>query len=168
MSQNRELRCYDYVNRPYAAVREILRADVRGVFARATNHASSRAEELAAQLKLRLGALALAADVEILDLSLEEGTGPFGGPATRFGIDWRSLRRPALFPVMHASLSIYALSAYETQLDFEGRYDPPLGLVGDAIDALVGGRIAEACVLRFVQEVARQLRLELGAEARCE
>ena len=53
-------------------------------------------------------------------------------------------------------------AATETQLDFLGRYDPPLGIVGDAMDALVGRRIAEASVHRFIGDVARYLREEIA------
>ncbi len=168
MSQSHELHCYDYVNHPFPAVREALRADARGLFARATNAAAARADVLAAQLRVRLGALALAADVDIHAVSLDETTSPFGAPALRLGFEWSAVRSPGLFPAMQAALLVYALSPYETQLDFLGHYDPPLGRFGDAIDALIGRRIAEACVLRFVQEVAGQLRHELSLEARCE
>jgi hypothetical protein len=54
------------------------------------------------------------------------------------------------------------LTATETHLDFLGRYDPPLGVVGDAMDALVGRRIAEASVHRFIGDLARYLREELA------
>jgi hypothetical protein len=57
------------------------------------------------------------------------------------------------------------LSSQETQLDLHGRYRPPLGVVGNALDALVGHRIAEASVLRFVQGVATRLSTELAEPA---
>ncbi len=164
MSQSRELHCYDYVNHPYATVRDALRHDPTGVFGRATRAAASRADNLAAQLRLQVGALAIAADVDIQVVADEETTSPFGAPAHRFTLAWQSARNPGLFPAMRATLSVYALSAGETQLDFQGSYDPPLGLLGDALDALVGRRIAEACVLRFVQDVAQLLRDELAPE----
>jgi len=59
---------------------------------------------------------------------------------------------------MNARLSVYALTARETQLDFLGQYEPPLGLLGGAMDAVVGHRIAEASVHRLVSDVARYLR----------
>ena len=68
-----------------------------------------------------------------------------------------------LFPLMTAVLAVYPLTATETQLDFSGQYDPPLGAVGDAVDALIGHRIAEASVHRFVTDVARYLREHLAA-----
>jgi hypothetical protein len=63
---------------------------------------------------------------------------------------------------MRAELSVYPLTATETQLDFAGRYEPPLGALGSAMDAMVGHRIAEASVHRFLQDVAAYLRRELG------
>ena len=65
---------------------------------------------------------------------------------------------PRLFPLVKANLSIYPLTATETQLDFKGLYEPPLGLLGKAVNAMVGHRIAEVCVHRFVSDVARYLR----------
>ncbi len=167
MSTERELRCYDYVNQPYAAVHGLLRADTRGLLARATSVAAARAEAVTAKLELRLGPVAIATEVDVDVTSVEETVSPLRTPATRFGIDWRARRGQSLFPVMHASLTVYALSGHETQVVFSGQYEPPLGPVGAAIDALVGHHIAEACALRFVQEVAAELRHELAAGARC-
>lgn len=65
---------------------------------------------------------------------------------------------PSLFPFMKAELSIYPLTATETQLDFLGVYEPPLGALGKALNAIVGHRIAEASVHRFVSDVAGYLR----------
>ena len=65
---------------------------------------------------------------------------------------------PRLFPLVKANLSIYPLTATETQLDFKGLYEPPLGPLGKALNAMVGHRIAEVSVHRFVSDVARYLR----------
>ena len=79
-------------------------------------------------------------------------------PATRLQLEWRAARTPRLFPLMKADLSIYPLTATETQLDFKGVYEPPLGLFGKAVNAVVGYRIAEVSVHRFVSDVAQYLR----------
>jgi len=61
---------------------------------------------------------------------------------------------------MKGTLAAYPITSTETQLDFSGHYAPPmgLGLMGKAIDAIVGRRIAEASVHSFVSEVAAFLR----------
>src|SRR6476660_9150106 len=79
-------------------------------------------------------------------------------PVTRIPIAWSAAQRAILFPIMNAELSVYPLTETETQLDFLGRYEPPLGIVGDALDATVGHRIAEASVHRLVADVANYLR----------
>ena len=65
---------------------------------------------------------------------------------------------------MTASLWVYALAPRETQLELTGVYDPPLGLLGDAIDALALHRFAEASVQRFVNNLAAYLRRELPVQ----
>jgi len=69
---------------------------------------------------------------------------------------------PRLFPLMKAELSIYPLTTTETQLDFLGHYEPPLGALGKAMNAVAGHRIAEASVHRFVSDVAGYLRKALA------
>jgi hypothetical protein len=68
---------------------------------------------------------------------------------------------PRLFPLMKAEISVYPLTATETQLDFSGLYEPPLGPLGKAANAIVGHRIAEVSVHRFVNDVAEYLRQAL-------
>jgi hypothetical protein len=63
---------------------------------------------------------------------------------------------------MKGELSIYPLTATETQLDFSGRYKPPFGAAGKAMNAIVGHRIAEVSVHRFVNDVAGYLRKTLA------
>jgi hypothetical protein len=79
-------------------------------------------------------------------------------PVTRLRLEWEAATRPRLFPLMKAELSIYPLTATETQLDFSGLYKPPFGALGKAMNAIVGHRIAEVSVHRFVSDVAEYLR----------
>jgi hypothetical protein len=154
-----EIRSYDYVNHPYSAVRDALVADPTRIFTTATHGAAGRAEQLAAELRVSAGGVNLAADVVVSIGAVDhDATGPLGGPATRLAVSWEAARHPGLFPLMNGVLTVYPLTATETQLDFLGRYDPPLGVVGSAVDALVGHRIAEASVHRFIGDVARHLR----------
>jgi hypothetical protein len=160
---NREIRSFDYVNHPYDAVRAQLEANAAGVLRAATLAASSRAESVAAELRVEIGGLKVAApiDVEVGTITESAGSAP-RGRALHIPISWKSTAHPGLFPSMTAELSVYALTGTETQLDFRGEYTPPLGVLGSAIDAAVGHRIAEASVHRFIAEVAQYLRAHLG------
>lgn len=158
-----EIRSYDYVNQPYARVREALVADAAGIFRAATRVAADRAQSVAAELRVTLGGVAVSADIVCSIGKIEDAAdGPKGAPATRIPVSWEAARNPRFFPLMSSVLAIYPLTSTETQLDFLGRYDPPLGLVGDAMDAIVGHRIAEASVHRFVTDIARYLREHLA------
>jgi hypothetical protein len=156
---NREIRSYDYVNHPYAAVRDALVKDPAAVLRAATNAAASRARAVAAALHLTVGPLDLGAEIAVTVGKVSEQTHDTPlSRVTRIPIEWSAAQRAALFPIMNAELSVYPLTATETQLDFLGRYEPPLGIVGGALDAMVGHRVAEASVHRLVADVASYLR----------
>ena len=156
------VRSFDYVNHPYATVRAALAADPVAVFRSATRAAVARARSVAAQLHVSIAGVDVATNIAVSTGEIaEEPTGPSGGPVTRIPIYWEAADRPGLFPFMNAVLSVYPLTSTETQLDLEGHYEPPLGLVGLAVDALGLRRLAEASVHRFISDVARYLREEL-------
>ena len=154
-----EVRSYDYVNHPYAIVREVLVADPSGIFKAATRAAAARARSVAAELRVTIAGVDVAAEIVVSIGTIEDGaSGPHGMPLTRIPVSWEAATHPRFFPLMTSVLTIYPLTATETQLDFLGHYDPPLGVVGEAMDALVGHRIAEASVHRFISDVAQYLR----------
>jgi hypothetical protein len=162
MSKRREIRCYDYVNHPYEQVRGALSKDTAAVFQSATKAAASRAQSIASELRIDLGGIGLEADIRVSVKKIEvKDREAMSGPATRLQLEWEAARMPRLFPFMKAELSVYPITATETQLDFEGLYEPPLGPLGKAVNAMVGHRIAEVSVHRFVSEVAEYLRKTL-------
>jgi hypothetical protein len=165
---NQPIRCYEYVNCSYEKVREVLRRDPLGVFQRATTAAATRARALVSSLHVELGGIEIGTDAVIVVRSVVEHLNPVGihTPCLTIGLEWRAAKGAAFFPVMHAELAVYALGKDETQLDFAGQYAPPLGVLGDAIDAIVGRRVAQATVHRFVEDVAARLRVEVAAEPR--
>ncbi len=163
MSKGSRIRSYDYVNHPYEQVRDALAKDARRVFQSATKAAASRAHSIASQLRVNIAGIEVATDIAISVESTEEGVqGATSAPATRLRLEWEAAKSPRLFPFMRAELSIYPLTATETQLDFSGRYEPPLGALGSAMNAIIGHRIAEVSVHRFVAEVAGYLRTALA------
>src|ERR1017187_9491115 len=163
MSKRREIRCYDYVNHPYEQVRDALSQDALTVFQSATKAAASRAQSIAAELHVDIGGIGVQADIRISVKNVEEKVlEPMSTPATRLQLEWEAATMPRLFPLMKAELSIYPLTATETQLDFLGLYEPPFGAVGKAMNVIVGHRIAEVSVHRFISDVAGYLRQVLA------
>jgi hypothetical protein len=162
MARSKEIRSYDYVNRPYEQVCAALRGDAAAVFRAATNAASERAHDVASALRVRLAGLEIQKEVVIETGAVAEQRSPaLDTMVTSIELKWAAADAPRLFPLMQATLSVYALTAAETQLDLLGRYRPPLGALGKAIDAIVGHRIAEACVHHFLADVASFLRRSL-------
>jgi len=168
MTRRHELRCFDYVNHPYDQVKQALSASALAIFERATRSAADRAHDpstgVSAELRVQLGAVEIAADIAIEVTEVASARSPANQPAIRIDLTWKSRRSPGLFPAMTGSLWAYALSPRETQLELTGSYDPPLGLLGDAVDAIALHGIAEESVRRFITDVASYLRAELPAE----
>ena len=163
MSKGREIRCYDYVNHPYEQVRDALSHDAPAVFQAATKSAASRAQSVASELRVDLGGIAVEADIHISVKQIEEKEREgMSGPVTHLRLEWEAARMPRLFPFMKADLAIYPLTSTETQLDFSGLYEPPLGALGKAMNAVAGHRLAEASVHRFIDDVAGYLRKALA------
>jgi hypothetical protein len=157
----REIRCYDYVNHPYDRVRDALKENALSVFQSATKTAASRAQSVAAELHIDFGGIGIKTDIKILIRSVEERD----PDTTRLLLEWEAATMPRLFPLMKGELSVYPLTSTETQLDFSGVYEPPLGAVGKTMNAIVGHRIAEVSVHRFVGDVAGYLRQALASQS---
>ena len=162
MSKGREIRCYDYVNHPYEEVRDALKQDTLTVFQSATKAAASRAQSIAAELHVDGGGIGIKTDIRISVKNVEEKVDAVSAPVTRLLLEWEAATMPRLFPLMKAELSIYPLTATETQLDFSGVYEPPFGTVGKVMNAVVGHRIAQVSVHRFINDVAAYLRHALA------
>jgi hypothetical protein len=163
MSKGREIHCYDYVNHPYEQVRDALSKNAPALFQSATKAAASRAQSIASELRIEIGGVGIEADIRVSVKNIEvKDREAMSRPATRLQLEWEAARMPRLFPIMKADLSIYPITATETQLDFNGLYEPPLGPLGIAVNAIIGHRIAEASVHRFVSDVAGYLRKTLG------
>ena len=164
MAAPREIRSFDYVNRPYDTVLSLLASDPNEVFGRATRSATSRAESIAAGLSINIGGIEVATEIDLSTGPIEKQNRSGGQTETaRIPIEWKASNQPHLFPLMSAVLSVYPLTATETQLDFVGKYRPPLGALGNIIDAVAGHRLAEAAVHRFVADTADYLRQELAS-----
>jgi hypothetical protein len=161
LTKRHELRCFDYVNRPYEQVKQALSTSALAIFERSTRSAGDRGHDPGAELRVRIGAIEIAADITIEITEIPGARSPANRPATRLNLTWRSRRRPGMFPEMTASLWAYALAPRETQIELIGSYDPPLGLIGDALDAIALHRLAEESVRGFLADIAAYLSAEL-------
>jgi hypothetical protein len=63
MSTGREIRSYDYVNRPYERVRDALTQNALTVFQSAPRAAASRAQSIPAELHLDFGGISVKTDI---------------------------------------------------------------------------------------------------------
>jgi hypothetical protein len=156
----RATRAFDYVNHPYEAVQAAMQKDAAAILQKATQVAEERSGEIVAALSVNIASVQLSKDVVIkVGAIREEGAG--FGRVLHVELAWRASDRPGLFPSMKGDLRIYPLSHSETQVDFDGEYELPLGLLGGVLDAVMGHRWAEASVHGFVRAVVERLRRDV-------
>ena len=163
MSKAKTIRVYDYINHPYETVRQKLTAEALEVFRNATKVAALRAKSVASELHVNFAGIEVGTDIAIAVKSVEDQPKNISTPPlTRIQLEWEAATLPRLFPFMKAELSVYPLTATETQLDLSGNYEPPFGVLGSVINSVVGHRIAEASVHQFIKDIAVYLRAELS------
>jgi hypothetical protein len=146
-------------------VRDALLSDALAVLDGATQSAAGRARFLVSTLNVSIAGFEIGKNIVIHAKYIAphaEAPGHLSPEAIRFEIEWKAETGAALFPSMRAELLAYPLGPNETQLDLRGVYEPPGGVVGSAADWLVGHRIAQASVHRFLEEVSTRLRAELA------
>jgi hypothetical protein len=164
MTEGRQIRVFDYVNQPFERVRAALTEHATAIFERATSVAGERAEGLASALRVQVAGFEIRKEIVIEVSGVREAERPESifAHEVRIALRWSAAEGHSFFPTMQAELTLYPLSSTETQLDLNGTYTPPFGALGAAIDALVGHRVAEACVHQFLVDVAEQLRRDLA------
>ena len=64
-----------------------------------------------------------------------------------------------IYPHFNGGFALRPLGLH-TEVTLQGSYDPPLGIVGDAFDALVGRKIAQATVRALVEDVKKWLETD--------
>ncbi len=166
MGKELRLRYFDYVNHPYEKIRDLLADDALSVFQSATKTAADDARSLASELHLNIAGIDLGTDIviSVSNIQQREADGKTL-PSTRLTLNWEAAKAPKLFPVMDGELAVYPLTATKTQIDFTGAYEPPLGALGKAINSVVGHRIAEICVHRFVSDLATHFNNVLNSDS---
>ncbi len=91
-----------------------------------------------------------------------------GGPQPTVGegllrtLTWRAASADRWFPVLEAELELAPLHGGRSRLAFTGTYRPPLSVVGGIGETVLGHRVAEACVRRFVLDASQRLGTTLA------
>lgn len=162
MNEPQPLKIVSYVGQPYDAVRNLLQTRGGELLQRATMAAGDRTQGLIARLRVGAGGLEVGVDVRVEVTKQPTEPAVAGLPeVSHMGLSWKAAQGQSLFPSMRGDLSVTALTFGDTRIAFEGVYTPPFKGVGKALDALIGHRIAEASVHRFVLDVVEQIRREL-------
>ncbi len=151
------VRCFEYVARPYEKVRDALASEGNVIFHEATKLAEAKASVDSAGLHLKIGGVELGKEINVEVISFEEVECQ-KRKYSNLRFRWQAAENPRLFPRMTANLRIYPITFNQSQLVLEGKYEPPLGLLGKAIDTIVGHDAAEVTTQHFVTEVAKYLQ----------
>ncbi len=157
----RMLYLYEYVDAPYDDVTEVLAERGSGLFQEATDAAVAHADTVRGEVVVDLAGFEVGRDV-VIDVGAFE---PVEAIRAKLHLDWRAAEASTLFPSLSADLEVAALSFHPpvTQVTLVGHYDPPLGLLGAAVDRLFAHRVAEAALHRFLHTVTDRIEQEIGA-----
>ena len=82
----------------------------------------------------------------------------------RLALSWWDKGHRNLFPVLEAVLELAAADSDgrpNTRVGLVGRYRPPFGAFGSAVDLVAGAEIVAESVMRFVDGVARRIEAAL-------
>ena len=155
----RHLYTYEYLDESFDDIVLLLADDHASVLQEATEAAVDHLGDLHGRLHVQLGRFDLARDIVITVGEFD----PRGVRLAAMPLRWRAAASETLFPTMEATLEVVALSLRPplTQLSLIGTYRPPLGAVGAVGDAVLGHRLADAAVHRFVREVADRIVREV-------
>ncbi len=145
-----------YLHCPYARARTHLDAAL-GAFAESGEHQVVR---LRVPIDLDGSAAGLQKDVLV---QYGKGTDPlhFDEPWT---VRWTP-NRGGPFPDFDGTLTVRADEDFNVcVLELQGTYDPPLGIVGAAFDAVLGSRIASATAREFLRRIGRDIENRYRSE----
>ena len=156
MPTKTKVRWLDRVDRPYQKIQKLLSQNANEVFHLATSTAESQVETETADLHTKIGGREFRKDVMVKVQSCTDIDSD-SDPKMIIDLQWKATESQFLFPTMCAQLHVFPIKDNLTQLDFQGEYEPPMGLLGKAIDKAMGQKIAEDCVRHFVEEVTDYL-----------
>jgi hypothetical protein len=84
---------------------------------------------------------------------------------TSVPLTWEPVGLEGLLPRLDANIELGPLGEDRTQLAISARYQPPLGVVGHAIDRVLLHRVAEATLKDFLDRVGQAITLSQAGGA---
>jgi hypothetical protein len=146
------------VNAPYSTVRDrLLEPTTRWLTDGATD-AYAEGERLFLTISATGGEMIVGKRVQV-----ELGVAFARGEGSVVPVSWWATGAERLFPTLDADLEIMPMGPDQVMLTLMGRYEPPLGAVGRAVDRLVLHRVAETCVRSFLHRTAANLERSTAA-----
>ena len=147
---------YEAVKVPFDRVHDILANRPCAVLEPATDAGAEFAAETSLALGVELGSHEITKELVVDIGALVDVVGRI--PLARLPLRWRPPDESPLFPVIEADLEIQPMPSQLTLVSFLGIYEPPLGILGAAVDRLVLYRVAEAAFHRFFDGVVHRLQ----------
>ena len=147
------------IERPLSSVVATMADDPGEVLANATKAAVSKANEVIVHLEGKWAWFDLDESVQAEVGTLEEDRS-----MARIPLSWKADKHKRLLPSLQGHLGFYSLSAKHTELSYTATYAPPLGLFGGIEDFLVGRRVLDAVLGRFLEEVVSHLEVEIPSD----
>jgi hypothetical protein len=161
MRHARHLHFYEYLDRPYDLIRMAFAEGIFESLGHATKAAADRVLELSTSLHGQIAWVEVDKPIAVKVRSFEQSPPDADLQTCSLRIAWEAATHPGLFPRMEAEIEAHPVSKDETQLALFGDYRPPLGALGRGADALIGHRLAEASVHRFLRELVDRLRIRI-------
>lgn len=149
---DRHLYAYREITLPWRDVVRTL-TDHRGdLFGAATD---ATVQGATTQVHTTIAGVELGTDVAVRMGPVRE----LGMHTVSMALTWDALEGNGIFPRMLGSIEVTAMSDHppRTQVTFLGSYHPPMGILGTAVDAVAGHKIAEDTVEHFLEELCSRL-----------
>ncbi|MDH3731128.1 MAG: hypothetical protein OES13_08405 [Acidimicrobiia bacterium] len=146
------------IERSLTSVVEELADKPGDVLAAATKAAVTKANEVIVHLEGRWAWFDLDESVEAVVGALEQDRS-----MARVPLSWKADKHKRLLPSLRGHLGLYSLSAKHTEISYTATYAPPLGLFGGIEDFLMGRRILDAVLGRFLEEIVTHLEDRIPA-----
>ena len=140
---------------PYASVRKLLRHHADEVLQVPLNQSLAGVHETTTALEFPVAGINVA---KVVTLHVGEYNDlPGRLPMGRLELRWEPADNTVLFPLIEADLEVEPVDEHRTMVSLLGLYQPPLGVIGEAVDRLMLHRLAEAAFERFFRHLLHEI-----------